>query len=195
MKICLTDSMMVGVALAVLGLATPVCAEAAQVKEKVLIDFTSFRRDPDGTIFRPYEYAFGSWDKHVVDLKGRGTLIKAQDGKGGLGENKTMIDFSKSPLMSLWFVIGNANQAKGVNFSLEDRDGTEQTWWIPLETKVSVPVTAFRIDLMKPDNKSKPGSTDGLNLKKIHTWQVRGDYTEAKVEVLLVKLVADIAGK
>jgi hypothetical protein len=186
---------MVGVALVVLSLAAPVCAEAAQVKEKVLIDFTSFRRDPDGTTFRPYEYAYGSWDKHVIDLKGRGTLIKAPDGKGGLGENKSMIDFSKSPMISLSFVIGSANQAKGVNFSLEDKDGTEETWWIPLENKASVPLTAFRFDLSKPDNKPKPGSTAGLNLKKINTWQVRGDYTEAKVEVLLVKLVAEIAGK
>jgi hypothetical protein len=195
MKIFRIGSMTVGVALTLFSLATPIGALAAQVKEKVLIDFTSFRRDPDGTTFRPYEYAYGSWDKHVVDLKGRGTLIKASDGKGGLGENKTMIDFSKSPMISLSFVIGSANQAKGMNFSLEDKDGTEETWWVPLENKTSTPVTAFRFELSKSDVKAKPGTTAGLNLKKISTWQIRGDYTDAKVEALLVKLVAEIAAK
>src|SRR5688500_10104584 len=50
---------------------------AAEPKETVLIDFTSVKRDPDGKVFRVYEYAYGDWDKHIVDLRGRGTLIQA----------------------------------------------------------------------------------------------------------------------
>src|SRR5687767_6024186 len=91
---------------------------AAEPKETVLIDFTSVKRDPDGKVFRVYEYAYGDWEKHIVDLRGRGTLIKAGTGKGGFGENKTMVQFGKHSSVDLQFVIGNANQAQTVNLSL-----------------------------------------------------------------------------
>jgi len=164
---------------------------AAQPKEKVLIDFTSVKRDPDGKIFRVYEYAHGDWDKHIVDLAGRGTLIKAATGKGGLGEDKTMVQFGKASVVDLQFVIGNANQTEALSFSLEDKDGSEQTWTIPLAGKPQGQLLKQRLDLGKSDNEQKAGTTPGMNLKKIGTWQVKGNWSDAKVEVLLVKLTAE----
>jgi hypothetical protein len=163
---------------------------AAEPKEAVLIDFATVKRDPDGKVFRVYEYAYGDWDKHIVDLRGRGTLIQAATGKGGFGENKTMVQFGKHPTVDLHFVIGNANQAQTVNFSLEDKDGTEQTWIISLVGKPRGQPLRQLLDLGKADGEIKPGKTPGMNLKKMATWQVRGDYSDAKVELLLVKLTA-----
>ena len=178
--------------LAILNGAWPAASLAAvQPKEKVLIDFTSVKRDPDGKVFRVYEYAFGDWDKHIVDLAGRGTLIKAPTGKGGLGENKTMVQFGKASVVDLQFVIGNANQTEALSFSLEDKDGSEWTWTIPLAGKPHGQLLGQRLDLGKSESEQKAGTTPGMNLKKIGTWQVRGNYSDAKVEVLLVKLTAE----
>lgn len=164
-------------------------ARAAQNKEVVLIDFADTRKDPDGTLFRPYEYAFGDWDNHVSDLRRRGVLIKAPSGKGGLGENKTMVDFSKSSTIELYFVIGNANRATTLWFSMEDKDGTEQTWTIPLAEFPPGQSVHASLDLNKCSSEQKPGKNPGMNLKKINTWQVKGDFTAQNVEILLVKLI------
>ncbi len=164
---------------------------AAQPREEVMIDFTTVSRDPNGTVNRSYEYAFGDWGKHIVDLQGRGTLIKAPTGKGGMGENKTMVEFGKFPVVDLQFVIGNANKAQALSFSLEDRDGTEQTWAISIAGKPRGQLLRQRFDLRTPDHEQKPGKTPGMNLKKVLTWQVRGDWTDPNVEVLLVKLTAE----
>lgn len=168
--------------------AAPSRSLAAQTKETVLIDFTSYPREPNGDVTRPYEYAFGDWNKHIVDLRGRGTLIKAPSGKGGMGENKTMVEFSKSAFIDLQIIIGNANKSEALNFSIEDKDGSEQTWTIPLKGKPTGQLLHHRLDITKPDSEPKPGKTPGMNFKKISTWQVRGNYADPSVEVLLVKL-------
>jgi hypothetical protein len=45
------------------------------------------------------------------------------------------------------------------------------------------------IDLAKCDNEAKPGSKPGLNLKKIDSWQIRGNWQDPKVEILLIKVI------
>ncbi|MEO6003763.1 MAG: hypothetical protein ABIZ04_09810 [Opitutus sp.] len=157
--------------------------------EEVLLDLCAYHRDPNGSSSRPYEYAFGEWNKHVLDFNGRGTLIKAPNGKGGIGENKTSLEPGKSALVDLQFVIGNGNKAAAINLSLEDRDGTEQSWAVPLEGAAGQ-LVRVRLDLSKPTTETKPGTTAGLNLKKLNTWQIRGDWSDRVVEVLLVKLTA-----
>lgn len=163
-------------------------ARAAQSKEVILIDFADTRKDPDGTSFRPYEYVFGEWTNRVSDLRGRGVLVKAPNGKGGLGENKTMVDFSKKTTVELYFVIGNANHAANLSFSLEDKDGTEQTWTLPLAEFPAGRLGHATLDLNKCSSEQKPGKTPGMNFKKINTWQVKGDFTEPNIEILLIKL-------
>jgi len=158
-------------------------------REVELLDFKNVRRDPDGTTFKCYEYTFGDWDGgKVSNLPGRGTLVQAPSGKGGLGENKTLVRFDQTPVVDLYFVIGNANQAKAISFGLTDRDGTEQTWQIPIAGLPKGAELHARLDLTKCSSEQKPGKTPGMDLKKILTWQVRGDYTDPKVEVLLVRL-------
>ena len=178
----------IAVALLGVSLTTLPRLHAASSRESVLIDFTTVRRESDGTIFRAYEYAYGDWEKHVIDLRDRGTLVQASSGKGGMGENKTSLSFEKPTTIELEFVIGNANASPAINFSLEDRDGTEQSWTIALSGKPSGQVLRQKIDLAKSDTESKPGKTAGLNLKKLSSWQVRGNWSDSKVEVLLVKL-------
>jgi hypothetical protein len=171
----------------VLLLALPVSLAA---KEEVLLDFKQITRDPDGTLYKCYQYTFGDWGEgKVIDLRGKGALVQAPSGKGGLGENKTLVRFDKTPLVDLHFIIGNANHAKAISFGLTDKDGTEQTWQIPIAGLPPGTNQLVRLDLTKQSSEQKPGKTPGMDLRKILTWQVRGDYTDPNVEVLLVQLV------
>lgn len=166
------------------GLAAP-----AWAKEEVLIDFADVRKDPDGTVLKHYEYTYQDWGSgHVIDLAGKGALVKSKSGRGGLGENKTMVKFDKTPVVELVFVIGTANQAKGLSMALTDKDGTEHQWQIPFAGKSPGQTVHHKMDLTKRDQELKPGKTPGLDLKKIVGWQVRGDSSAPNVEVLLVKL-------
>lgn len=166
-------------------------AAAGKPKEETLIDFTEVTKDPDGKVSRSFEYAYGDWEKHIIDLRGRGTLIQAGSGKGGLGENKTLVPFAKFPVVDLQFVIGNANRTGAMVFSVEDNDGTQQAWTIPLAGKPSGQPLRHRLDLTKSDREDQAGKTPGMNFKKIRTWQVKGDWSDSKVEVLLIKLTAE----
>jgi hypothetical protein len=165
-------------------------APFASAKDEVVIDFKSIRRDPDNTIYKCYEYTFGDWGNgKVIGLKGRGALVQASSNKGGLGENKTLVRFDKTPQVDVLFVVGNANQAKAISFGLTDRDGTEQTWQIPLAGLPPGTDQRVRLDLTKASSEQKPGATPGMDLKRLSSWQMRGDYTDAKVEVLLVQVI------
>lgn len=167
-------------------------AASVQAKEEVLLDFTRVTRDsPNGPIMKCYQYTFGDWGGgKVIDLKGRGALVQAPGGKGGLGENKTMLQLHKTPTIEIVYLIGNANQTGALNFSLTDRDGTEQSWQIPITGLAKGVEQRLRLDLTKPGSEQKPGKTPGLDLKKLETWQIRGDWGGAKVEVLLIKVTA-----
>lgn len=113
--------------------------------EVELLDFRKVPRDRDGTTFKCYQYTFGDWGGgKVIDLRGKGALVQAPSGKGGLGENKTLIPFDQTPLVDLYFIIGNANLAKAISFGLIDKDGTEQTWQIAIDSlpKVRISMSA-----------------------------------------------------
>ncbi len=174
------------------ALLLPVFAWAAKAKEEVHLDFTHITRDsPEGPAFKAYQFTYGDWGNgKVIDLKGRGALIQAPGGKGGLGENNTMLKLHKTPVVDVVFVIGNANQAGSINFSLTDRDGTEQSWSIPLSGLAKGADQRLRLDLTKPGSEQKPGKKPGMDLAKLSSWQVRGDWGAAAVEVLLVKVVS-----
>jgi hypothetical protein len=162
-------------------------------KEEVLLDFKRIKRERDGAdtrIVKCYEYTFGDWSKgKVIDLSGKGALVQAPSGKGGLGENRTMLRLDKTPLVDVHFIIGNANHAQALSFGLTDDDGTEQTWQIPIGGLPKGSPQKVRLDLNKSSSEQKPGRTPGMDLKRLETWQIRGDYTDPNVEVLLVQLV------
>lgn len=163
---------------------------ALAAKEEVLLDFKNFSRDPDGTIYKCYAYTFQDWGNGKVhDVKGEGAWVKAASGRGGLGENKTMLRLDKTPLVDLILVIGNGNKATALSFGLTDKDGTEQTWQIPIGGLPKGSFQKVRLDLNQASSEQKPGKKPGMDLKKLETWQVRGDFTDPKVDVLLVQLV------
>lgn len=156
-----------------------------------MLDFTRVNRDPDGKTYKCYQFAYGDWGSgKVIDLKGRGALIQAPGGKGGLGENKTLLQLHKTPVIDIVYLIGNANQAGSLNFSLTDKDGTEQSWQIPVAGLAKGTEQRLRLDLATAGSQQKPGKTPGMDLKRLDSWQVRGDWTGSGVEVLLIKVVA-----
>ena len=91
--------------------------------------------------------------------------------------------------VDLRIIVGNANRAGAISFGLTDKDGTEQTWQVPIAQLPKGSDQRVRLDLTKPSSEQKPGTTPGMDLKKLSVWQVRGDYTDANVEVLLVQLI------
>lgn len=162
------------------------------MKEVKLIDFTDIRRDRNGKVeLRPYQYAFGDWDRHTIDLPDRGVLVQAKTGSGGLGENKPQADFRGAVAFGLYFSIGNANQAQGMSLSLKDGDDTEYVWNIRLARRPPGQPLRLRLHVEKPDNVPSPGKTPGLDLKHIASWQIRGDWQAAPIEVLLIRLSAE----
>jgi hypothetical protein len=161
----------------------------AAPKPTILIDFTDSHREMNGTVSHEYEYTFGDWgDGHVIDLNGKGTLIQAASGKGGLGENKTAVRLNRSSAIDFIYVIGNANKAASINFAVTDNDGTEFQWTIPLAGKPAGQMLLQHLDLSKPDSTPNAGKTAGLDRKHIASWQVRGDYQAPPTEVLLIKV-------
>lgn len=170
---------------------------AAPAKENTLIDFTYVSKERDGTeirVTKNYEYVWGAWDKHTIDIPKRGVLIQAPINDGQLGEDSTMVNFDKTPNVELIFSIGNANKAVALNFYLADKDGTEQQWKISLEGLVPGNEYHVPLDLTKCTSEQKPGKNPGMNLKKIYTWRIQGDWSKSSIEVLLVKLVAPKKG-
>ena len=165
----------------------------AASRPKTLIDFGSTRMigDPTGsmTIARVFDYAWNDWQGDgLIDLRGKGTLIRSKTGKGNLGQEGTRIVFDRSPALEFQYVVGADNQAKSLTFKLVDQDGTEGTWTIPLEGRPRQQLSTVRFDLAKPDN-VKGGKKPGLDVKRIDKWEITGDWQDAPTEVLLVKLV------
>ena len=178
-------------ALAVLltnGVLCPL-ARAAGSGDSPVVNFADYHRDPDGTTSRPYEYAWGDWDKHLSAYRNQGTLIKAPTGNGGMGDNHASLDLAGCNAVDLVLVIGNGNLATSLSFLLEDKDGTGHAWNLALAEKPHGREIRFHFILDKPDYVQTPGKTPGLNKKKIAVWQLRGDNTAPYVEILILKLV------
>jgi hypothetical protein len=100
------------------------------------------------------------------------------------------VDFAKSSLVDLQFVIGTANTAEVIVFSLEDKDGTIHSWNIPLAGQSPGQLLRYRLNLGKAEKEDNAGKTQGLNLKKVSKWEIKGNWADPNVEVLLVKLTA-----
>lgn len=163
-------------------------APVTRAEDRLLVDFADYHQERDSRPSRPYEYAYQDWDKAVHPLPGKGTLVQAPSGKGGLGENKPAADFGKLRAVEIFLVIGNANQARSLSFGLVDKDGTDWGWNLALEGKPRGAVLAYRLDLAQPDYETKPGKAKGINLDKLTSWQVRGDFSAPSVEVLLIRM-------
>jgi len=168
------------------GTAAPVAA-----KDLVVINFAYMPRNADGTHQRSYEYAFGDWEKtkNVGELPEKGLIVNLVGSKGGVGENRGL-DFRKHSLARVTFLIGGRNKAESCGFSLVDSDGTDQNWEIPLKDKKRDSVLTVLLDLTKPTREDKPGKIPGLDLKKLKSWQIKGNYQDAPIEVMFIKVTA-----
>ena len=171
----------------------PLSLFAAASKEEILVDFTDVQREHDGALVKlvkNYDYVWGAWEKHISDIPKRGALIQAPINDGQLGEDNTEVKFVDTPIVELVFVIGGANKAAGINFYLADYDGTEQQWSIPFENLSPGRESHIQLDLTKCTKETEKGKKPGLNLKKIYSWRIQGDWSKSSIEVLLVKLIA-----
>jgi len=171
---------------------TPATAEDAKPKNKTVIDFTQqdYMRDgADVTMKRRYDWASGSWEKNLTFIEGRGLLVNYTSGKGNMGGDKQM-KLGEFDAAYLIIVIGNRNAGKSLGVRLIDADGTEAVWNFPLAGKPVGTALVCRMPFATPDKVEKPGEVPGLDKNKIRKWQITGDWQEAKMEVLLVKLGA-----
>lgn len=165
----------------------------AAVKDVVVIDFTQMPRNTDGSRQRGYEYSFGDWSddtgRKVGQILDKGLLVNLAGSKGGVGENRDL-DFRKHSRARIDFIIGNRNRAEAFSFTLVDKDGTDQSWEVSLKDRTKGLPTHGVVDLATPGREDKPGKKPGLDLKKLRTWQIKGNYGDEPIEILIVKVTA-----
>ncbi|MBK8478674.1 MAG: hypothetical protein IPL39_21045 [Opitutaceae bacterium] len=171
--------------------AAPLQAES-EPKSKTLIDFSVQEIERNGADLKPlkkYGYAYEGWKDKIAYIEGKGLLVPYLPGTGGMGGDKSM-NFADYGFAVLAVVIGKRNEAESFALTLIDADGTEATWYLPLGGRPLGAGIGYRLDLAQPDKEEKPGKTPGLNKAKVKKWQIKGNWQESKVEILLVKLAA-----
>lgn len=99
-----------------------------------------------------------------------------------MGRNKRL-RLKGATKIQIAYLIGNRNEASSFSFSLVDTDGSENSFNIPLSAQpVGQPLAAI-IDL-NAGHEDKPG----LNLDKLKTWQIKGNYQDKPVELLIIRV-------
>ncbi|MEJ1972007.1 MAG: hypothetical protein WDM96_05850 [Lacunisphaera sp.] len=169
----------------------PALPAAEAAKEVTVLDFTYMVRNADSTYEKSYEYSFGDWSgsKKVAQLPHKGFIVNHEGSKGGVGGNQGL-DFGQHTKAHVYFVVGNGNRAAAFNLTLEDSDGTNQVWDIPLVNVPKGSLLAVAVDLAHPTRQDNPGKKAGLNFGKLASWQIKGDYQDAPLEVMLIKITA-----
>lgn len=181
-----------------LTLAAALCLGASAVAEtkpkaKELFDFTTQSVERDGVetvrVIKKYGYSFGDWQDKIVFVEKRGLLVPYLKSKGGFGGDKQLKlgEFNAIEVLAL---IGNRNEAAAFGVTLIDADGTEATWNLALAGKPRGADLVYRLELAKCDKEDKPGKAPGLDKTKIKKWQIKGNWQDAKTEVLVAKLTA-----
>ena len=162
---------------------------AAGGKDVEVLDFLRMNRNSDGTYEKGYDYAYQDWETKAVQIPQKGLLVNLTGSKGGLGADSGP-DFGKHTKARISFVLSSRSRAKSFSFTLVDRDGTDQSFYVPLENLARGVELAVIVDLTKPSKENNPGRTPGLNLKKLKTWQLGGDYQEEPIEILFLRVMA-----
>ena len=171
-------------------LAALISAQSAQADAK-LVDFTFIARDTttgEDSTERAFDYSFGDWgDGKVIQVRNKGLLINHLGSSGGVGANKRL-NLRGSSKIQIDFIIGNRNAATSFSFSLSDNDGTDVLFSIPLEGKPVGKPVSHTFEVSSPTNTEKPGSTPGLDVKKLKVWQLKGNFQSQPLEVLVSKV-------
>jgi len=185
-----THRRFLAIVLLIAGVLAPL--NVAVARDEVVIDFTDMLRNTDGSRQRSYDYGYGDWGnagKKVIQVLGKGLILNLAGSKGGIGANSDL-DFGKNTHARFEVVIGGRNQAANITFALVDSDGTDASWDIPLKDQPTGQPVAYLLDMTKPSREDKPGKKPGINLKKLKSWQLRGNFQDLPVELLVIKLVS-----
>jgi hypothetical protein len=174
----------------VLGLSA---TEGLSQKATPLVDFTVIPRDSRGKNDRtrwPFEYAYGDWGRDKARLvEGKGLLINHLGSRGGVGANRPL-PLKGADKAVMVFIIGNTNEADAFSLALVDSDGSEHSFRIPLAGMQTGQVLTAVLQLTKSKQVDKPGAQPGLDLKKLKSWQVKGDFGDKPVEVMVQRILA-----
>lgn len=160
-------------------------------KESKLIDFTYIARDPTtggDSRERAFEYSFGDWGGgKAQQIRDKGLLVNNHGSKGGVGGNRRL-NLRDSTTIRVHLIIGNRNRAGAINFVLVDNDGTDHAFAISLSGQPRGQLLKFDLNLAQPTREQKPGTTPGLDFKKLKTWQLTGDFGDLPVEVMVERI-------
>lgn len=189
MKSSLTRGLVLTTAIIASGLVA--FAADSKPKTKVLIDFTRQDVEMENGVPKPikkYDYSFESWANKLVFLDGKGVLIPALPGKGGMGKDDRLGIGAAATSCVLEYAVGARNESDSFTVSMVDSDGTDVSWYIGIKDKPrGVPLT-ITLDLAKPDKEDKPGKKPGFDKTKTKTWQIKGNWQDAKIEVVVIRL-------
>jgi len=162
-------------------------------KARVLVDFTRQAVDMDGGQPKPiksYDYSFEAWNDKLVFIDGKGVLIPALPGRGGMGQDNRLPIRADATSCVIEYAVGARNESESFTVSMVDSDGTEVSWFIGLKDKPRGVPVASTLDLATPDKEDKPGKKPGFDKTKTKTWQIKGNWQEPKLELVLIKLSA-----
>lgn len=171
------------------------CAFAAdsKPKTKVLIDFTKQDVEMENGVPKPirkYDYSFETWSNKLVFLEGKGVLIPLLPGKGGMGKDDRLGIGANAVSCTFEYAILPRNESESITVSMVDSDGTEVSWYIGLKDRPRGVPLSSTLDLTKPDKEDKPGKKPGFDKTKTKTWQIKGNWQDPKVELVLIRLSA-----
>ncbi len=175
--------------LAVALASSPLFLTAVGAKEEEVINFLDMPRNSDGTYEKGYEYIFGDWEKKAVQIPFKGFLVNLTGSQGGVGDGHGL-DFGKRTKARIVFILSGRSLARSFSLNLVDRDGTEQSFDVSLENLPRGVEQSVIVDLTKPSRETKPGSTPGLNLKKLMSWQLTGNFQSEPIEILFLRVAA-----
>jgi len=168
-------------------------AADAKPKTKVLIDFTRQEVEISNGVPTPikkYDYSFEAWNNKLVYLEGKGILVPALPGNGGMGKDDRLGIGAAATSCVIEYAIGARNESESFTVSMVDSDGTEVSWYIGLKDRARGVPLSSTLDLTKPDQEDKPGKKPGFDKTRTKTWQIKGNWQDARIELVVIRLSA-----
>lgn len=168
-------------------------AADSKPKTKVLIDFTKEEVEVENGIPKPmhkYDYSFETWSGKLVFLQDKGVLVPGLPGRGGMGKDDHLAINAAATSCLMEYAIGVRNESESFTITMVDSDGTDVSWFVSLKDKPRGVPLSVTLDLAKPDKEDKPGKKPGFDKTKTKTWQIKGNWQEPKIELVLIRLSA-----